>query len=225
MYRSLFALIASDEALHTTESRDPLQYPSFGHKDSPYAPPQGMTKVQKDGQLWTRDFYIVWSEFTTEKRFEWFGKWDLERGDDRGMRRFMEKENKRVREEYRKEYIDTVRVSEPGVFLALTDVSSNWCSLSGIVTLESRCTKQRLRRTKPLRAKRELVPPALHLLPIGHNHDPLSFKRRRKEKMRVCEPLRTLRNSIGRRYERKKTVTRRTRTSKAVASVGESRMH
>jgi len=70
-----------------------------------------MTRAEKDRQTWTRDFYAVWSDFTTEKRFEWVGKWDLERGDDRGMRRLMEKENKRVREEYRKEYNDTIRVS------------------------------------------------------------------------------------------------------------------
>lgn len=111
VYRSLFALLASDEALHTSEPHVPLTYPSFGYSESPYTPPTGMSKAQKDGRTWTRDFYVVWSEFATEKRFEWVGKWDVERGDDRGMRRIMEKENKRVREEYRKEYIDTVRVS------------------------------------------------------------------------------------------------------------------
>jgi DnaJ family protein A protein 5 len=54
---------------------------------------------------------VVWGEFITEKRFEWVGKWDADRGEDRGIRRIMEKENKKVREDYRKEYNDTVRVS------------------------------------------------------------------------------------------------------------------
>lgn len=111
VYRSLFALLASDEALHTPEPHAPLVYPIFGYKDTAYAPPTGTTKAQKDADLWARNFYLVWSEFTTEKRFEWVGKWDVERGDDRGMRRLMEKGNKRVRDEHRKEYNDTVRVS------------------------------------------------------------------------------------------------------------------
>ena len=103
-------MLASDEALHSTDSHNILGYPSFGNRDTPYAPSPGMTKAQKKGQIWARDFYMVWSEFSTDKRFEWVGKWDVERGDDRGMRRIMEKENKRVREEYRREYIDTIRV-------------------------------------------------------------------------------------------------------------------
>lgn len=60
---------------------------------------------------YVRDFYTAWSEFNTAKKFEWVAKWDAERGDDRGMRRLMEKENRRVREDYRKEYVDTVKVS------------------------------------------------------------------------------------------------------------------
>lgn len=47
----------------------------------------------------------------TEKKFEWINKWDAERGDDRMVRRAMEKENKKAREETRKEYNETVRVS------------------------------------------------------------------------------------------------------------------
>lgn len=111
VYRSLFTLLASDEALHTPQSQAPLAYPSFGQSHTPYAPSTGMTKAEKDAEVWTRDFYVVWSEFITEKRFEWVGKWDVERGDDRGIRRIMDKENRRVREEYKREYNDTVRVS------------------------------------------------------------------------------------------------------------------
>jgi DnaJ family protein A protein 5 len=69
-----------------------------------------MTKAQRGEQNWARDFYVVWGEFATEKRFEWVNKWDAERGEERGVRRLMEKENKKAREDHRKEYNDTVRV-------------------------------------------------------------------------------------------------------------------
>jgi DnaJ family protein A protein 5 len=56
----------------------------------------------------------VWGEFGTVKRFEWVGRWDTERGGDRSIRRLMEKENKKTRDDYRKEYNDTIRVSAAG---------------------------------------------------------------------------------------------------------------
>ncbi|OWZ26582.1 hypothetical protein C356_06913 [Cryptococcus neoformans c45] len=108
IYRTLFALLSSDEALHTT-STTPLSYPSFGDSSTAYAPPPGLTRAQKDSQVWARDFYAVWGEFVTEKKFEWVNKWDAERGDDRMVRRAMEKENKKAREETRKEYNETIR--------------------------------------------------------------------------------------------------------------------
>lgn len=104
MYRSLFALLASDEILH--ESR--LEYPSFGDSGTAYA---ADATHRSGGPLYVRDFYSVWTEFATAKRFEWVGKWDVERGDDRGIRRLMEKENKKTRDDYRREYNDAVRVS------------------------------------------------------------------------------------------------------------------
>lgn len=107
VYRSLFALLASDEALHQSE----LAYPSFGDSQTPYTAPSGTTRAQRQGKIYARDFYVGWSEFATAKRFEWVGKWDVERGDDRGIRRLMEKENKKTREDYRKEYNDAVKVS------------------------------------------------------------------------------------------------------------------
>lgn len=112
MYRTLFNLLGSDEALHTpTDSHAPLSYPTFGDSQTTYAPPPGLSKAERSSQTWARDFYTVWMEFATEKRFEWIGKWDAERGEDRNIRRLMEKENRKVREDTRKEYNDTVRVS------------------------------------------------------------------------------------------------------------------
>jgi hypothetical protein len=34
-----------------------------------------------------RNFYAVWSGFSTEKGFEWVEQWDAERGDVRHVRR------------------------------------------------------------------------------------------------------------------------------------------
>lgn len=112
VYRTLFNLLASDEALHTPpDGHAPLSYPSFGDSQTAYAPAPGLSKAEKNAQSWARDFYTVWAEFATEKRFEWMGKWDAERGEDRGIRRAMEKENKKEREDTRKEYNDSVRVN------------------------------------------------------------------------------------------------------------------
>lgn len=108
VYRNLFALLASDEALHTDH---PLDYPSFGDSTTPYAPPKDATRAEKDAGTWARDFYVVWSEFASEKRFEWVAKWDLDRGSDRQMRRLMERDNKKIRDDYKREYSEAVRVS------------------------------------------------------------------------------------------------------------------
>lgn len=88
-----------------------MDYPSFGGSTTAYAPAPNTTRAQRAGIPYARDFYTVWADFSTSKKFEWVGKWDVERGDDRGIRRLMEKENKRTRDDYRKEYNEAVRVS------------------------------------------------------------------------------------------------------------------
>jgi len=109
VYRTLFNLLASDEALHTPEGQTHVHYPPFGDSTTPYAPPPGLSRAERNKSWWVRDFYVAWGEFTTEKRFEWLEKWDTARGEDRNIRRLMEKENKKLREDHRKEYIDAVR--------------------------------------------------------------------------------------------------------------------
>ncbi len=39
--------------------------------------------------MWVRDFYAVWGEFVTEKKFEWLAAWDSEAGADRRVRRWV----------------------------------------------------------------------------------------------------------------------------------------
>ncbi|KAJ9097707.1 hypothetical protein QFC21_004745 [Naganishia friedmannii] len=113
IYRSLFDLLSSDEQLHhpssTKGGHPPPAYPSFGDSQTPYAPPVGATRAERDAGSWVRDFYTVWCQFATEKKFEWVSAWDAERGEDRRVRRLMERENQKAREAHRKEYNDAVR--------------------------------------------------------------------------------------------------------------------
>lgn len=112
IYRSLFELLSSDEQLHYGNHNDGKRmaaYPSFGDSNTPYAPPSGATRKERDAGVWVKDFYAIWGEFVTEKRFDWLSAWDADRGPDRRVRRLMEKENKKLRDDHRKEYNDTVR--------------------------------------------------------------------------------------------------------------------
>ena len=121
-------------------------YPSFGDSTTAYAPPPGSTRSEREAQIWVREFYTVWTQFSTAKRFEWVGKWDVERGEDRSIRRLMEKGNKKVRDEYRKEYNDTVRVR---TFAMVVAENSNLRYLFSIAIPDSRCFKRRRSANEP----------------------------------------------------------------------------
>lgn len=71
-------------------------YPSFGHRDDGY-------------EDVVREFYAVWSGFSTRKSFAWKDKWRLSDAPDRRTRRLMEKENLKAREEGMREFNDAVR--------------------------------------------------------------------------------------------------------------------
>lgn len=73
-----------------------LMYPRFGQSHSDYGDQ-------------VRMFYKVWSGFHTVKTFSWVDQYRYSTAQDRRTRRMMEKENKKVREQARKEYNETVR--------------------------------------------------------------------------------------------------------------------
>ncbi|KAF2993240.1 hypothetical protein E8E14_001691 [Neopestalotiopsis sp. 37M] len=73
-----------------------VEYPSFGSADDDY---DGVAKA----------FYSAWSNFATKKSFAWEDKWRLSDAPDRRVRRLMEKENKQLREEAKRDFNDTVR--------------------------------------------------------------------------------------------------------------------
>lgn len=72
------------------------EYPSFGSAKSDY------DSVAKP-------FYNSWSSFSTKKSFSWKDKYRLTEAPDRRIRRLMEKENKKCREDGIREFNDAVR--------------------------------------------------------------------------------------------------------------------
>ncbi|KAF7330413.1 DnaJ-domain-containing protein [Mycena venus] len=99
IYRNLFTRLQAEEAL--IES-DAAAYPSFGYAGWSWAP----ASKASDG---ARTFYSAWTNFATAKDFAWMDQWNLTEAPDRRIRRLMEKDNKKARDDARREYNDTVR--------------------------------------------------------------------------------------------------------------------
>ncbi|KAK8098670.1 DnaJ-domain-containing protein [Apiospora kogelbergensis] len=73
-----------------------IEYPAFG-------------KAADDYDAVAKPFYSAWSNFATRKSFSWKDKWRLSDAPDRRVRRLMEKENKKAREDAVQEFNETVR--------------------------------------------------------------------------------------------------------------------
>ncbi|KAJ3363309.1 hypothetical protein GGF31_001005 [Allomyces arbusculus] len=103
IYRNLFAQLFQEElAARDYAARDEVValHPDW------YRVTFGDAKADKA----TVDlFYGLWDGFATVKSFSWRDKWDLRNAPDRRIRRLMEKENKKLRETERREYVDTVK--------------------------------------------------------------------------------------------------------------------
>ncbi|KAI9773436.1 MAG: hypothetical protein M1840_007652 [Geoglossum simile] len=78
------------------EGLDPVEYPSFGNAKDSY-------------EDVVRPFYAVWCGFSTRKTFSWKDVFRYSEAPDRRVRRMMEKENKRLRDEGIREFNDAVR--------------------------------------------------------------------------------------------------------------------
>ncbi|KAH7873313.1 DnaJ domain-containing protein [Lentinula edodes] len=101
IYRSVFARLVAEEKL---VSDDEVYLPSFGYSHWPWAP-------QSKGEEATaaRTFYNTWINFATAKDFAWSDAWNISEAPDRRVRRLMEKDNKKAREDARRDFNDTVR--------------------------------------------------------------------------------------------------------------------
>ncbi|CCG20624.1 transcription factor [Candida orthopsilosis Co 90-125] len=83
-----------DNNVYTIDSSY-LKYPLFGNSHADY--------------LSIKQFYQIWSNFTTCKSFNWKYEYRYSTAQDRRTRRLMERENKKISDEARKEYNETVR--------------------------------------------------------------------------------------------------------------------
>lgn len=95
--RETFDTIAREERLACEwEDLNPVDYPPFGHADDEY-------------EDTIKPFYAIWNGFATKKTFSWEDVYRYSEAPDRRVRRMMEKENKRFREEGTREFNDAVR--------------------------------------------------------------------------------------------------------------------
>jgi DnaJ family protein A protein 5 len=92
-----FAQLALEErAACQWENQDIVEYPSFG-------------SASDDFETVVRPFYSVWTGFSTKKSFAWKDAHRLSEAPDRRVRRLMEKENRRLRDEGIRTFNDAVR--------------------------------------------------------------------------------------------------------------------
>lgn len=95
--REQFAQLALEERLACQwEDQDIVEYPSFGTRDD-------------DFETVVRPFYATWTGFSTRKSFAWKDAYRYSEAPDRRVRRLMEKENRRLRDEAIREFNDAVR--------------------------------------------------------------------------------------------------------------------
>lgn len=94
--KNLFHRLAEEEtSACLSEGIEPPEYPSFGQAADPY-----------EGNV--RSFYVEWGNFSTKKSFSWKDLYRYSEAPDRKVRRLMEKENKRIRDEAIREFNDAV---------------------------------------------------------------------------------------------------------------------
>lgn len=78
------------------EGQEPMDYPEFGLDNDDY-------------EEVVRPFYAAWNGFATKKSYAWKDQYKLSDAPDRRIRRAMEKENKKLREEAIQEFNEAVR--------------------------------------------------------------------------------------------------------------------
>lgn len=92
-----FGQLATEEAAACEwDGQTPVEYPPFG-------------SATDDHESTAKPFYAAWSNFSTHKSFAWKDKWRLSEAPDRRMRRLMDKENKKLREDAIRDFNDAVR--------------------------------------------------------------------------------------------------------------------
>ncbi|KAF4453534.1 DnaJ like subfamily A member 5 [Fusarium austroafricanum] len=88
-------LAMEEEAAADNDDLDVQEYPTFGSSDDGY-------------ENIVKPFYTAWTGFSTIKSFAWKDKYRLSDAPDRRVRRLMEKENKKMRDDAIREFNDAV---------------------------------------------------------------------------------------------------------------------
>lgn len=92
-----FANLAREEdAACDWEGIEPIDYPGFGSAEDNY---EDVAKT----------FYRAWIGFSTKKTFSWRDRYRTSDAPDRAVRRLMEKENKKFRDEGIRDFNDSIR--------------------------------------------------------------------------------------------------------------------
>ena len=89
-------LALEEEATAEFDDVDCPDYPTFGCSDDPF-------------NTVVKSFYNTWVGFSTKKSFSWKDKYRLSDAPDRRVRRLMEKENKKSRDDAIREFNDAVK--------------------------------------------------------------------------------------------------------------------
>ncbi|XP_059830036.1 dnaJ homolog subfamily C member 21 isoform X1 [Hypanus sabinus] len=95
VYRHVFDTIAEEE-VEGAPNPQGLLFPSFGHSQSDY-------------QTVVHPFYAHWQSFYTQRTMAWRERFDTRQAVNRGEKRAMERENRRLRDKARKELSQVVR--------------------------------------------------------------------------------------------------------------------
>ncbi|KAH8592227.1 C2H2 finger domain-containing protein [Bisporella sp. PMI_857] len=94
--RKTFQTLAEEEYnVCSYNNTQPLDYPDFGTSTDDY-------------EQVVRPFYRVWSGFSTKKTYSWRDQYKTSDGPDRTIRRLIEKENKKRRDEGIRQFNDAV---------------------------------------------------------------------------------------------------------------------
>ncbi|KAF5375590.1 hypothetical protein D9757_008538 [Collybiopsis confluens] len=98
IYRNLFTRLEAEEKL----SDGQVRLPSFGYAHWLWVP-----KSKGEEDTAARTFYNAWINFATAKDFAWSDSWNLAEAPDRRVRRLMERDNKKARDDARRDFNDT----------------------------------------------------------------------------------------------------------------------
>ncbi|EXJ89782.1 hypothetical protein A1O3_02849 [Capronia epimyces CBS 606.96] len=93
----IFKQLAKEEDIAGQwEGHEPIDYPEFGLDTDDY-------------EEVVRPFYAAWNGFATHKSYSWKDQYKLSEAPDRRVRRLMEKENRKLREDAIQEFNEAVR--------------------------------------------------------------------------------------------------------------------